>query len=194
MSIFNKEQKEPKVQPEVDPLQGLKSTYEWVQSLMAALIVCVLIFSFTVKVIDVVGTSMVPTLQNGDKMIVSSLFYEPKQGDVVVFKKDEYDPNKALVKRVIATEGQEINIDFDLGIVYVDGEEIHEDYIADLTYNKLNFIGPKTVPENCVFVMGDNRNMSTDSRKTEIGMVDKRLIIGRAYAVIFPASDIGVIE
>ena len=197
MSIFNKEQKEPKepkAQPEVDPLQGLKSTYEWVQSLMAALIVCVLVFSFTVKVIDVVGTSMVPTLQNGDKMIVSSLFYEPKQGDVVVFKKDQYDPNKALVKRVIATEGQEINIDFDLGIVYVDGEEIHEDYIADLTYNKLNFIGPKTVPENCVFVMGDNRNMSTDSRKTEIGMVDKRLIIGRAYAVIFPASDIGVIE
>ena len=194
MSIFNKEPKEPKVQPEVDPLQGLKSTYEWVQSLMAALIVCVLVFSFTVKVIDVVGTIMVPTLQNGDKMIVSSLFYEPKQGDVVVFKKDQYDPNKALVKRVIATEGQEINIDFDLGIVYVDGEEIHEDYIADLTYNKLNFIGPKTVPENCVFVMGDNRNMSTDSRKTEIGMVDKRLIIGRAYAVIFPASDIGVIE
>ena len=194
MSIFNKEPKEPKAQPEVDPLQGLKSTYEWVQSLMAALIVCVLVFSFTVKVIDVVGTSMVPTLQNGDKMIVSSLFYEPKQGDVVVFKKDQYDPNKALVKRVIATEGQEINIDFDLGIVYVDGEEIHEDYIADLTYNKLNFIGPKTVPENCVFVMGDNRNMSTDSRKTEIGMVDKRLIIGRAYAVIFPASDIGVIE
>lgn len=168
-----------------------KSTYEWIQSLLIALAVCVVIFLFFVRVIDVKGTSMVPTLQNADKMLVSGLFYKPKAGDIVVFKKDEYSPNKALVKRVIATEGQTINIDFDNGIVYIDGEPIKEDYINDLTNRKLDFIGPQTVPEGCVFVMGDNRNMSTDSRKKEIGMVDTRLIIGKVYMVIFPTTSFG---
>ncbi|MBQ6365079.1 MAG: signal peptidase I [Oscillospiraceae bacterium] len=168
-----------------------KGTYEWIQSLLIALSICVVVFLFFIRVIDVKGTSMVPTLQNADKMIVSGLFYKPKAGDIVVFKKDEYNPEKALVKRVIATEGQSINIDFDNGIVYIDGEPIEEDYIADLTRNKLDFIGPQTVPEGCVFVMGDNRNMSTDSRKKEIGMVDSRLILGKVYMIIFPVTSFG---
>ena len=168
--------------------------YDWVQCLIVALIICVVFFAFFVRIIDVVGTSMNPTLNNSDKMLVSGLFYKPKVGDVVVFKKDEYNPNKALVKRVIAIEGQEINIDFDKGIVYIDGQPIQEDYIAELTKTKEDFIGPKTVPEGCVFVMGDNRNMSTDSRKTEIGMVDTRLILGKAYMVIYPLSEFRVIK
>ena len=191
MSIFSRKTEQS---PEEIEAANLKSTYEWIQCFMAALIFCVFMFLFVVRVIDVVGTSMYPTLNNGDKMIVSGLFYKPKNGDVVVFKKDEYDPNKALVKRIIATEGQEINMDLEKGIVYVDGEAIEEDYIAELTYNKLDFIGPKTVPEGCVFVMGDNRNMSTDSRKTEIGMVDERLILGKVYFVLFPTSDMGPVN
>ena len=171
-----------------------RNTYEWIQSLMLALIACVILFMFFVRVIDVKGTSMNPTLEDGDKMIVSDLFYKPKNGDVVVFRKEEYDPEKALVKRVIATEGQEINIDFDKGIVYVDGVAIDEPYIADITANKLDFIGPKTVPEHGVFLMGDNRNMSIDSRKAEIGMVDERLILGRAYFVAFPTYNLGPIS
>ena len=171
-----------------------KDMYDWVQCLIVALIICVVFFAFFVRIIDVVGTSMNPTLNNSDKMLVSGLFYKPKVGDVVVFKKDEYNPNKALVKRVIAVEGQEINIDFDKGIVYIDGQPIQEDYIAELTKTKEDFIGPKTVPEGCVFVMGDNRNMSTDSRKTEIGMVDTRLILGKAYMVIYPLSEFRVIK
>ena len=171
-----------------------KNTYEWIQSLVSALVVCVVVFLLFVRVIDVKGSSMLPTLVNGDKMIVSHLFYKPKAGDVIVLKKDEYDPNKALVKRIIATEGQEINIDFDNGKVYIDNKEIEEDYINDLTLTKLNFIGPKTVPEGCVFVMGDNRNASTDSRKTEIGMVDTRLILGKVYWVLFPAEDFGPVK
>lgn len=171
--------------------ENFLNTYDWIQSLIAALCICVVMFLFVVRVIEVNGTSMNPTLNNGDKMIVSGLFYRPKCGDVVVFKKDEYNPDKALVKRVIATEGQEINIDFDTGEVYVDGVVIEEDYIAELTTTKLDFIGPKTVPEDCVFVMGDNRNMSTDSRLTEIGMVDRRMILGKVYMVIFPVSDLG---
>ncbi len=172
-------------------LRFRKEIYDWIHCLITALIICVLCFIFCVRIIDVAGTSMVPTLYNGDKMLVSDLFYSPKAGDVVVFKKDSYDPEKALVKRVIATEGQEINIDFSKGIVYVDGQPIEEDYIAELTTTKLDFIGPQTVPENCVFVMGDNRNMSTDSRDADIGMVDKRLILGRVYWVLFPLTEFG---
>lgn len=171
-----------------------KEIYDWIHCLSIALIICVVIFAFFVRLIDVRGTSMNPTLNNGDKMLVSGLFYSPKAGDVVVFKKDEYDPERALVKRVIATEGQVINIDFDNGIVYVDGEAIQEDYIMEPTTNKIDFIGPQTVPEGCVFVMGDNRNASTDSRKTEIGMVDSRLILGKAYFVVYPLSQMRSIE
>lgn len=177
-----------------DRYASVRELYDWIYCLLFALIVCVILFAFVFHVIDVVGSSMVPTLHNGDKMLVSGLLYKPKAGDVVVFKKKEYDPNKALVKRVIATEGQEINMDFANGIVYIDGEAIAEPYINELTYNKLDFIGPKTVPEGCVFVMGDNRNASVDSRKSEIGMLDTRLILGRAYAVIYPLPVLRVIK
>ncbi len=177
-----------------DPYASVRELYDWIYCLLFALVVCVVLFAFAFHVIDVVGSSMVPTLHNGDKMLVSGLFYTPKAGDVIVFKKNEYDPNKALVKRVIATEGQEINMDFANGIVYIDGEAIAEPYINELTYNKLDFIGPKTVPAGCVFVMGDNRNASVDSRKSEIGMLDTRLILGRAYAVIYPLSVLRVIK
>ena len=168
--------------------------YEWIQSLMTALVICMAIFIFIIRVIDVSGSSMFPTLHDGDKMLVSNLFYTPHAGDVVVFKTDRYDPERALVKRVIATEGQEISIDFDRGIVYIDGLPVEEDYIAELTKTKLDFIGPQTVPEGCMFVMGDNRNASTDSRKNEFGMVDQRMLLGRAYYVIFPLSDTGWIR
>ena len=170
------------------PAEERKNIYEWIQCFALALIVCVFLFLFFVRIIDVIGTSMYPTLNDGDKMLLSGLFYTPSDGDVVVFKKDEYDPDRALVKRIIATEGQEVNIDFDTGEIWIDGVLIDEPYIAELTANKLDFIGPKTVPEGCVFVLGDNRNMSTDSRKAEIGMVDSRLILGKVYAVIFPLS------
>ena len=105
--------------------------YEWIQSLMTALVICMAIFIFIIRVIDVSGSSMFPTLHDGDKMLVSNLFYTPHAGDVVVFKTDRYDPERALVKRVIATEGQEISIDFDRGIVYIDGLPVEEDYIAE---------------------------------------------------------------
>lgn len=179
---------------EAEKAANNKNTYEWIQSLVSALIVCVAVFLLFVRVISVKGSSMLPTLVDGDKMVVSGLFYKPKAGDVVVLQKDEYDPEKALVKRVIATEGQEINIDFATGKVYIDNCEIEEDYINDITKMKLDFIGPKTVPEGCVFVMGDNRNHSTDSRDARLSMVDTRLILGKVYAVIFPTSHLGVVK
>ena len=187
----SKRQLEKEAYENLPPDQKLrKDIYDWIMSMLIALVACVALFVFFIRIIDVSGTSMVPTLHHEDKMFVSNLLYKPEAGDVIVFKTDSYDPNKALVKRVIATEGQTVNIDFDNGIVYIDGVPIQEDYIAEVTHTKLDFIGPKKVPDGCVFVMGDNRNMSTDSRKAEIGMVDNRMILGRAYAIIFPISEI----
>jgi signal peptidase I len=193
--MSKKEKKALQEEEQVEQEKSMRADiYEWIQSLMTALVICMAVFIFVVRIIDVSGSSMVPTLHDGDKMLVSNLFYTPHQGDIVVFKTDNYDPNRALVKRVIATEGQEISIDFDRGIVYIDGLPKEEDYIAELTRNKLDFIGPQTVPEGCMFVMGDNRNASTDSRKKEIGMVDQRMLLGRAYYVVFPVSDTGWIK
>ena len=168
----------------------LGEAYEWIQCIVAALVACVLLFVFFVRLVDVNGSSMYPTLNNADKMVVSNLFYTPKNGDIIVFQKDEY-ADYALVKRVIATEGQEIEIDFDRHIVYVDGVALDEPYIAEPTKNRIDFTGVQTVPEGCIFVMGDNRNDSTDSRDERIGMVDVRNVIGKVYYVTFPFDHFG---
>lgn len=186
--------KKRKLTPEEIAERNRRDTYEWIQCFMAALIICVIAFAFFVRIINVSGTSMNPTLINNDKMLVSDVLYKPHNGDIVVFKTDSYDPNKALVKRVIATEGQVVNIDFDAGVVYVDGVALRERYIAEPTYNKIDFIGPQTVPTGCVFVMGDNRNASTDSRDSRIAMVDERLIIGKVYAVLYPLDNLGLVK
>lgn len=187
----NKKKKKEQVPPEV---QARCEAYDWIQSLISALLICVLVFVFVLRIMDVHGTSMFPTLNNGDKVLVSDLFYEPARGDIVVFKKDSYDDNKALVKRVVAVAGDVVNIDFEKGVVYVNGEALEEDYIDVLTTTKIDFIGPQTVPDNCLFVMGDNRNASTDSRDKRIGMVDKRLVIGKVLLVVYPFESFGSVE
>ena len=193
MSERKKTKAEEKAEREaLSPAQRTRrELYDWIESLMVALIFCVLLFSFFIRLIDVSGPSMNPTLYEGNKMLVSDLFYKPKAGDVVVFRNvNENQEEKALVKRVIATEGQEVNIDFEHGIVYVDGVALEEEYAAEPIHNKLDFIGPKTVPTGCVFVLGDNRNSSRDSRARSIGMVDERLIVGRVYAVVYPVDSV----
>ena len=185
------EEEEEKLPPDV---RARREAYDWIQSLISALLICVLVFVFVLRIMDVHGTSMFPTLRNGDKVLVSGLLYEPARGDIVVFKKDSYDDNKALVKRVIAVEGDVVNIDFERGVVYVNGEAVEEDYIDVLTTTKIDFIGPQTVPENCLFVMGDNRNASTDSRDKRIGMVDKRLVVGKVLLVVYPFDSFGSVE
>lgn len=178
------------VKAEKAPRSVRSDIYDWLQCIVMAIVICVLFFSFIVRLVDVVGSSMYPTLENGDKILVSNLFYTPKQGDIVVFRKDEYR-EEPLVKRIIAVEGQTVDIDFDRGIVYVDGEPIDEPYIAEPTTESIDFVGPITVDEGCVFVMGDNRNASTDSRTTEIGMVDERCIMGKVYFTVFPLKNFG---
>ena len=186
-------QKKGKVQETEEQLppdqQARLDLYDWIQSLMVALVICVSLFIFAVRVIDVSGSSMVPTLRDGDKMIVSDLFYKPKYGDIVVFKTDQYDPDRALVKRVIATEGQEISLDFDRGVVYINGSPIEEDYIAELTTTKLDFIGPQTVPEGCVFVMGDNRPVAVDSRSINFGCINTEDMVGKIILRVWPLNE-----
>ena len=163
--------------------------FDWVQSMVVALLVCVLLFTFVVRIVNVSGTSMLDTLHNNDRIVISDLFYKPSQGDIIVLRKTSFS-DEPIVKRVIALGGQTVNIDFEKGVVYVDGEALDEPYILEPTRRRIDFEDETLVPEGCVFVMGDNRNGSTDSRDLRIGCVDERLIIGKALFLLIPGADI----
>ena len=182
--------KEPEVTEELTVKAEL---FDWLQSIVFAIIACVLLFMFVARVVTVDGSSMNPTLLHGDKLIVSNLSKNYEQGDVVVLVAPEF-MDEPLIKRVIATEKQLVEINFDKGIVKVDGEELYEPYIAELTNDAQDYDGPIEVPEGCVFVMGDNRNHSTDSRTEEIGCVDTRYILGKAYFTMFPLKSFGAVQ
>ena len=167
-----------------------RDLYEWVQALVCSVLAVVLLFTFVVRLIGVDGHSMVPTLQDGDRLLVlNSLWDDDYQyGDIVVLRKDTF-MEEPIVKRVIATEGQTVDIDFASGNVYVDGELLEEDYINEPTYVEEGTEFPLTVPEGSIFVMGDNRNHSSDSRSSDLGTVDTRYVIGRAVFLLFPGAD-----
>lgn len=167
--------------------------FDWVQCLVAALLFCVLLFSFLIRIIGIVGSSMVPTFHDGDSVVISKLFYSPDNGDIVVLRKKSFQDDP-IIKRVIATEGQTVNIDFDKNIVYVDGEALTEPYINDPTREQLDYDGTVIVPENCVYVMGDNRNNSLDSRFSLIGCVDEREIMGKVLFRLLPITKFGAVN
>ena len=152
-----------------------------------------LVFSLLFRMVVVSGPSMNDTLIDGDWLLLldSALYPNPEVGDIIVAAKKSFDDGKPIVKRVIATEGQTVDIDFTAGIVYVDGVALVEDYTLTPTnlYEGVNF--PITVEPGCLFVMGDNRNKSKDSRSTEIGQIDKREILGRAIFLVFPGNEGG---
>ncbi|WP_418484226.1 signal peptidase I [Dysosmobacter sp.] len=168
-----------------------RDLYEWVQSLVGSVLMVVAIFTFVIRMMGVDGHSMLNTLQHGDRLLVvnSMLYHDYKYGDIVILRKNGVFDDDPIVKRVIAVEGQTVDIDFAEGIVYVDGEALEEDYIREPTYTAEGTEFPLTVPEGSIFVMGDNRNGSSDSRDYRLGTVDTRYVIGKAAFLIFPGPD-----
>ena len=166
---------------------GGRELYMNVRVLVSMMAVFVMMFTFVARIIVVSGPSMENTLWGGDLILVWGLGYTPKQGDVVVLTQESYQED-SIVKRVIATDGQRVDIDYGANAVRVDGELLEEDYIKEQMFvpgygEGINHV---TVPEGCLFVMGDNRNESADSRYPDIGIVDTRCVIGRGVAVMFP--------
>ena len=139
------------------------------------------------------GSSMKNTLVEGDFLIlVSNTFYQqPKRGDIVVVSKESFDDGKPIVKRVIATEGQTVDINFLTGTVYVDDVALDEQYIIGPTMTNGGTEFPLEVEAGHIFVMGDNRNNSRDSRFTEIGQIDEREVLGKAVFLLVPGDPDG---
>ena len=185
-------------QPEESLLQNL---YYWLQTLVLAVVAIVLLFTFVGRISRVEGDSMYSTLHNGDLLLLQSLGYTPKSGDIVVLNKTTDESiallgGDAIVKRIIATEGQTVSIDYETSTVYVDGQPLDEPYIREkmeFRFGPYSGQTPFVVPEGCVFVMGDNRNYSTDSRHEMLGTIDARYILGRAVCILFPFSDFGLL-
>ncbi|MBR5223845.1 MAG: signal peptidase I [Clostridia bacterium] len=178
-----------------------KEIIDGLSAVASALIIVVILFGFIFRIAVISGDSMKNTLFDKEIVIISNLNYTPKYGDIVVISRNaENTPESAqkdngpIIKRVIATENQEVDIDFEKGIVYVDKVALVEDYISTPTHRQDDIEFPVTVPKGCVFVLGDNREVSLDSRDSRIGkngMVDTRYILGEAVLRVFPFNKFG---
>lgn len=177
---------------------------EGLDVVISAMIAVIILFVFIFKIPTIEGSSMNDTLFDGERIVISNVGYEPKYGDIVVVSRNYANNSEntehsatPIIKRVIATEGQTVDIDFASGTVYVDGAKLDEPYTRTPTNLSYDVKFPITVKENCVFVMGDNRNDSLDSRSSSIGdggMIDKRYILGKALLRIFPFNKFGKLE
>ena len=176
---------------EENKLNWKQSVVLYIHDLVYLLAVIMIVFLLVFRVIVVSGSSMYQTLLNGDYLLLlSNVFYqEPEQGDIVVISKESFDNGKPIVKRVIATEGQTVDIDFDMGIVYVDGIALDEPYTKTPTTLWEGVSFPLVVEEDCVFVLGDNRNGSRDSRHPDIGQIHKKEIIGKVLFIFLPGTN-----
>ena len=178
---------------EKEPRNWKQSVLLYVHDLMCMLLMVMLLFLVVFRVILVTGDSMFTTLWDGDYLLlVSELFCgAPEPGDIVVISKQSFDNGSPIVKRVIATEGQTVDIDFESGTVYVDGKALREPYIHNETTNEEGTVFPLTVAENCIFVLGDNRAVSLDSRSPQIGQIDRREVLGKALFLMIPGTHRG---
>ena len=165
-----------------------KSVILYLHDLIYLLAIVMIVFVFLFRIVIVSGSSMYATLQDGDWLLVtgSAFYHDPQYGDIIVASKDSFNFGEPIIKRVIATQGQTVDIDFDAGIVYVDGVALEEDYTHTPTNVEEGIVFPITIAEGCIFAMGDNRNGSRDSRDPLIGMIDQREILGKALFLIFP--------
>lgn len=184
--------KSPENAPAAEPLREstVSGLYDWISAAIFALVLVTLVFSFCFRIVEVDGDSMNPTLWNTERLITSRLAYTPQRGDIVIINRYTKEP---LVKRIIAVGGDRLRIDEDGG-VYVNGEKLNEPYIAGITYPLGFGTEERVIPEGCVFVMGDNREHSKDSRSTaEVGFVKQSDIMGQAVLRIFPLTQAQVL-
>ena len=166
---------------------------EWFESFVFAIFVVILVLTFIVRVVQVEGPSMEDTLQNGDRLILTHFNYTPERGDIVVLNSSGL--NETIIKRVIAVEGDTLSIDFNKGEVTLNGEVLKEDYIKELTFRyEGTDVNNLKIGEGQVFVMGDNRNHSTDSRSPAVGVVNTDDILGKAVFRIYPVDKIGKVS
>ena len=186
-------QQEPQEEKTVE--KSSDDLFYWLNALTTALVVLVLVFTFFGRLTRVDGHSMDNTLQHNQLLLVWSLGYTPQQGDIVVVNKTtvQHLGGSAIVKRVIAVGGQTVDIDYATSSVYVDGELLDEPYINEPMFDRLGAQGSThiEVPEGSIFVMGDNRNDSDDSRDNLIGPIDEDYVLGKAFFSIFPFSKFG---
>ena len=178
--------------PFKDRYKRNKDILEWYDALAVAVAVIALVFTFSLRVVQVDGRSLQPTLLTGERLLMTPL-KTPDYGDVGIV--DSYIPyGKPLVKRGIGKAGDTIDIDISVGIVYCDVDAMFEPYTAEPTYLYESVDFPITVPDGCLFLMGDNRNNSTDSRDVSVGCVDERDIMGAAVLRVLPFGKIGAAE
>lgn len=173
---------------------AFSNLYDWVEAFIFSIAVVVIVFSFIFRVVRVDGSSMIPTLHHEDRVVISGMFYTPQPEDIIVITKPGIHPqnDEPIIKRIIAVAGQKIDIDFDKGVVLIDGKELVEPYVADIIKRKISgspIKFPAIVPEGHVFVLGDNRNDSTDSRV--IGFISVDQILGKAMLRVYPFDRIG---
>jgi len=168
------------------PVKKHSELLEWIQAIVIGIVLTIIVRTFLFTAVLVEGDSMVPTLHTGDRIFAVKVYGNLNYGDIVVFKPKE-NPNRPYIKRVIATEGQTVDIDYYTSEVKVDGVILDEPFIKDQEITQRgDLVLPAKVPADTVFVMGDNRNNSHDSRATEVGMVDKSTIIGKAVWRMWP--------
>lgn len=168
-------------QQDVAVTDFVKSCFEWVDSLVLSLIIMVLLFTFGFRYLTVKGQSMENTLFDGEKLIGRVFAYKPKNGDIVAVGPFPALNDHVIIKRVIATEGQTLDINFDTGEITVDGVVLDEPYIKEITRLREGGEIPKVIPKDFIFVMGDNRNNSTDSRSLSVGAFHKDKVIAKAF-------------
>lgn len=161
--------------------------YEWFEAILTAVVVISLVFAFGFRIINVSGQSMENTLHDEDRVLVTNLNYQPKDGDIIVITHAE-NFSESIIKRVIATQGQSLSIDFAKGQVTVDGKVLNEPYIKNATTTDEGGTIPSVVPQGYIFVMGDNRQNSKDSRSKEIGLIENGAVLGKARLVLYPIA------